>query len=274
MLIIFRRDPMLTGHVPNLPKQRPGILLRIHRILTVADKIRGQIDFPGIAGVQTVLRTEIQAPGAQHHHEHHGAENTDGGKPRSVPPHSVGHGGNGYKVVLLVVIPAVLLQQSAQHHRPGDEDQVGCHNHHAHGNKEPAQRGQWAPDGNRDVVGPAQKQHAADAKQIVCLGGLLPGALLFQQGHRAELSNLHQVFQIYQAEHASENQECILHSLPIDAERIPRPASQHPNQPQLRQLRKGDSSRKAACCGNQEYQQIFPQQHQAQISLAHAENIV
>ena len=143
-----------------------------------------EVNVPGVAAADAVLRAHIQARRGGDHNQHHGAKDADGGKAGAVALHPVGHGGHGYKVVGFVVVPLILLQNPAKGHRACHKQQVGGDNHHDGRHEEPEDGGDGVRNGHRQVVGSCQNDHAQQRHQPVGLGRLFPGVLAAKKLHR------------------------------------------------------------------------------------------
>ena len=177
-------------------------------------------------------------------------------------------------MVLFVVIALVFLEQPAQHHGTGDEHQEGCHNDHAHGDEEEGQGGQRTLDGHGHVIGRCQQHNSAEAQQVVGSGRLFTGVLAFQQGHGAESPELNQPFQKNQQENNGKQENGIGKCFRVDGEVVGDFPVDDPHQPQLRQLGQCNAPQKPRAQGGNKEENVLPQQQQAQISLAHAQNVV
>ena len=103
---IFGIGMMGGKHICHLRFQ-PGNDISLHVINGFTGHI--QIDVLGVHGFQTVLRTKIQAAGADHHYQYHGAQDANRSKTGTIALHAVCHGGYGDKMILFIIITFVFL---------------------------------------------------------------------------------------------------------------------------------------------------------------------
>ena len=89
-----------------------------------------QLHIPRILSAQNVFFADIQTAGRRNHDKHHRKKNTDRCQTCAVALHPVQHGGNGNKVVWLIIVALPFFQPSAQHDGAGNKDQVGPKNDH------------------------------------------------------------------------------------------------------------------------------------------------
>ena len=237
-------------------------------------EVGGDVFIPGIAGVQGVLRAEIQAGGGGEHHQHHGAQDADGGQARAVALHAVDQGGNGHEVPLLIVKPGVLLQQAAQGHGAGDEQQIGGGNDHQHGGEEPGQGRQRLPDGDGQVIGPGQQQDAQHRQGPVGPGRLLPLRLAAHQLHGGGAAHPQQGGDQDQQVNGpvqAQGQEQAPGGHPVHHVRG---RAHHPQQAQLRQLAQQDAQGQAPGQGDAAGEQGLPAEDPGDVPLAHAQDVI
>ena len=161
----------------RLFSQHPHLLLvgAVQGVHTVHHGV--QVDVAGVAVTDAVLNADVQAGGGGDHHQHHGAQDADGGQARAIAFHAVDHGGHRHEVVGLVIVPLILLQQAAQGHRARHKQQVGAHHHHGHRDEEANHGGNGVFHGDGPVVGPGQHHQAQQGEDPVGTGRLLSGVL-------------------------------------------------------------------------------------------------
>ena len=110
------------------------------------------IQLPGIALREILFDAAVQGDGGGGNDQHHSGQNTDGSQACTVALHPVGHGGHGDKVAGFIIITLALLQQTAQGHGPGYEQQVGSRNDQQHRHKEPGHGQNGVLDGHSQMV--------------------------------------------------------------------------------------------------------------------------
>ena len=107
-------DTAVFIHESIYPRLRFVDILLRHFIKSI--EVHCEIEVVRIPRSEDILLAEVKAGGAGYHDEHHGDEDADGGKTRSVALHAVCHRGHGDEVVRLIVIALVFLQNAAQQH--------------------------------------------------------------------------------------------------------------------------------------------------------------
>ena len=107
-------DTAVFIHESIYPRLRFVDILLRHFIKSI--EVHCEIEVVRIPRSEDILLAEVQAGGAGYHDEHHGNEDADRGKTRSVALHAVDHRGHGDEVVGLIVIAPVFLQNAAQQH--------------------------------------------------------------------------------------------------------------------------------------------------------------
>ena len=261
----LRPDP---GNVPidllHIQRLVPGFPIVVHP--------DGQI--PGIAAVQAVLLAKVQAAGGGDHHQHHGQQHADGCQPRAVALHAVGHGGSGYKMLRPVVVAPVFLQQPAQQHGAGNQQQIGGNDDHDHRHKEPGHSLQRVLDGHRQIVGAAQNHNAQQRQQPVAPGGLFSHIFAAEQLHGLRKLNLAQSVQEDQQVNDAEQQQGILRRVPGHEEVQADLRADHVGKPQLRQLGQGNAEAQTEHPGHQPGHHRLPEQDPRDAPLAHAQDVV
>ena len=266
-----RRAALLLRRLLAEDAQLGGLIGFEHRRVR---RGHGEVDLARIAAAQGILRPDVQAKRGGHHDEHHRAQDADGRQARAVPLHAVGHGGDGHEMLRRVVKPLVLLQQAAQRHGAGDQQQIGAYDHHHDGHEEPDQRGNRVRDGHGKVIGAAQEQKPEHRAQPVGLRRLFACVLAAQQVDRVGELNLPQGVEVEQREDRREERERAQDGTGVHAQRQHGGAFEHFQDDELRQLGEKDAARHAARKGDEHREQRFPQQHHGQVALAQAEDVV
>ena len=90
----------------------------------------------GIAVPDCTFLPEIKSGCGRQHNQNHGQQNADGSKAGTISFHTVCHGGYGYKMVGLVVVVFIGLQQLAECHGTGNKKQIRSEDNHNYCHKE------------------------------------------------------------------------------------------------------------------------------------------
>ena len=186
---IFRLHLFLRQHIPYNSA---------HFIRLFVYGIGLHYDISWVPAAHAVLLAYIETGRCGNHHQHHGRQDTDRGKPRAVALHAVHHGGHREKMICLVVVLFVLLQYLTNHHRTCNKKQICGYDYHNHRYKKPHQRRQWVLNFHRDVIGPCQKNNSYKCQKPIGLGRLFPHIFAVKQLHRLGNMNLTQTVEINQ----------------------------------------------------------------------------
>ena len=154
-----------------------------------------QLHIPRILSAQNVFFADIQAAGGRNHDKHHRRKNADRCQTCTVALHPVQHGGNGNKVIWLIIVALPFFQPSAQHDRAGNKDQVGPKNDHQHRCEKIHQCRYRIHDRHRNVVRAGQKHHTQDRQQQIPFGWLFTLCRAMQQPNRIGHPDLAQIVQ-------------------------------------------------------------------------------
>ena len=268
---VFRRKTLFRQNLRNC---LADVLLALGRghLRFLIEKV--QIDLPGIARIQGTFLAEVQAGSGGDHHQHHGKQDAHRRQSRARAVHTVGHGGNGNKVIRLVVIPLVLLQDTAQKHRAGNKNHVSGEDHHAHRCKEHHQRGHRIGNGYGDVVRRRQQRSAAQAKQPVGLRGLLAHVFAAQKVDGAGFAKQPKRAQEDEQEYHRKQDQRLGDGLGRNGERVGNGAVEHVHHQRFRRLGKQHAREQTDRQGREGGNQRLPEKHQADGRLAHAQDVV
>ena len=177
-------------------------------------------------------------------------------------------------MLFFVVVALVLLQRPAQGHRPGDEQQVGGHDHHPHGDEEQPQGRQGVLDGDGDVIGAPQQHQAAQGQEIVGFGGLLPHGFTAQQGDGIGPAQLPQAVQVQQGEDDPEEQQAVAQGVQVDEQAVARLPAHQAQEQQFRELAQGDAPCQPQDQGQDGDHHRLHQQEYTQVPLTQTQDIV
>ena len=139
--------------------------------------VRHRDHIPGIALAEYLLLAHVKADSGGERHQHHRAENAYRSKPGAVLPHAVGHLRHGDEVVGLVVVPLILLEHPAQHHRASDEQQVGRGDNEENSRHECEDGAERLLYRDRHEVRQPEHERSEDGCEPVSLRGLFAGVL-------------------------------------------------------------------------------------------------
>ena len=265
-------DTAVFIHESIYPRLRFVDILLRHFIKSI--EVHCEIEVVRIPRSEDILLAEVQAGGAGYHDEHHGNEDADRGKTRSVALHAVDHRGHGDEVVGLIVIALVFLQNAAQQNRACDKKQVGRRNDHEHRNKEPAEGSNGLLDGDGNVVGCGEDDYAENAEYPVCLGRLFADAFAAQKLDGVGQADLPYRFKKQQKENADKQQHGVAHRRRIDGEVVACVRLDKERKTELGKLRQRNTEDKAEHERHGRKDERFAKKHSCDIALAHAEDVI
>ena len=177
-------------------------------------------------------------------------------------------------MVFLIIIPLILLQRAAQHHRAGDKDQIRRRNDHQHGDEEYRQRRQRLLDRHGDIIRRAEDQKARQAEHPVRLRRLFAAGFAAQKRGRVRFADRHQRAQEQKREDAEIQDRRHGGSRAGDGKIHLHAAVHDIDEQQLKELAERDAQRFAARDGDERHDDRFPRQNLRKIPLAHAEDVV
>ena len=220
------------------------------------------------------LGAQVQRHGAGDHHQGHGAEDADVGKPHGVALHPVEHAGDGDKMAGLIVIALVLLENLQEGDAPSGEEAVGADDDEEHREKIVGEGLHGIGDPQSDIV-PAAQGHKADERQKpLSLGLFFSGASLAHHGDGVLPSHADEVEDQVEQEHRAKEDGGDGNAQPGDVEGKTGGEVDHPVDDEGQQPLEEHAEENAAHHAGEAEDQRLPDEHGGDVALAHAQNVV